>query len=246
MWVLEKQVLHDTQMDFHGICRTCTTTTLHCMSGGDWIPDRTVRTYTSKATLMITLPPDYKQVFLIVSVLFCSVLYISYQTKKDDPSAAPVVTKVPTIEDSITAMMASPQYASEVDCLAMNAYYEARNQNVRGQMAVANVVMNRSEEVGKTACEVIHTGCQFSWVCSDVPRIPKDDKDYLKIKDRMKVFYVNRMVDAVIDTMNEESIPLSDVTHGATYYHADYVNPRWSHQFALTAKIGDQIFYKDN
>lgn len=156
------------------------------------------------------------------------------------------VPKPPTIEESINAMMASPLYASEVECLSMNTYYEARNQNVRGQMAVANVVMNRAEQLGKTACEVIYAPGQFSWVNSDVPLVPKFDAEYKKIENRMKVFYVNRMVDAVIDAMNEDDIPLADVTRGATYYHADYVHPRWSRHFALTTKIGDHIFYKDN
>jgi len=40
--------------------------------------------------------------------------------------------------------------------------------------------------------------------------------------------------------MNYENI--TDVTHGATYYHADYVNPGWP--LPKTVKIGRHIFYK--
>ena len=73
-------------------------------------------------------------------------------------------------------------------CLSLNIYYEARNQPLRGQMAVAEVVLNRVEDKNfpDTICEVVMEGptyswkpdfpvrhkCQFSWYCdgkSDTP-----------------------------------------------------------------------------
>ena len=74
---------------------------------------------------------------------------------------------------------------AEVSCLAMNMYHEARNQSFAGQLAVANVTMNRvnDERFPDTICEVVKQGptrpswkdktkrvpirnrCQFLWFC---------------------------------------------------------------------------------
>ena len=79
--------------------------------------------------------------------------------------------------------------AEALFCLALNVYHEAKNQSMIGQIAVAQVVMNRvyDERYPNTICEVVEQGptyswkpdfpvrnrCQFSWYCdgkSDTPR----------------------------------------------------------------------------
>ena len=35
-----------------------------------------------------------------------------------------------------------------------------------------------------------------------------------------------------------------DITHGALWYHANYVSPYWSKTFKEVATIGDHIFYR--
>ena len=69
---------------------------------------------------------------------------------------------------------------SEIDCLAEAVYYEARSEDAKGQMAVAEVVMNRvkNPHFPKTVCGVVfqgqyrNTGCQFTFTCDGSRRTP--------------------------------------------------------------------------
>jgi len=131
-------------------------------------------------------------------------------------------------------------------CLALNVYFEARNQPIRGQMAVAYVTLNRVNDMRfpKTICEVVKQGkyygnsprrdkCQFSFWCdgrSDKPKNITAWNNARKIADRV---------------LNNYGKPKKDMTRGALYYHANYVKPDWS-KFNLehSVTIGSHIFYK--
>ena len=142
-------------------------------------------------------------------------------------------------------------------CLAMNVYHEAKNQPFEGQVAVAQVVINRvkDERFPNTICEVVEQGptyeswktrndaslsekervywpvrnrCQFSWYCDG-----KSDKI------REKEAWKNAMMAAAI----ANSSRTEDITLGATHYHADYVTPEWASTKRKTIQIGDHIFY---
>ena len=72
-----------------------------------------------------------------------------------------------------TGFISTPALANEaqIECLAKNIYHEARGQSQKGQIAVANVVLNRveSRKFPNSACSVINQRtrkvCQFTWVC---------------------------------------------------------------------------------
>ena len=132
----------------------------------------------------------------------------------------------------------------EIDCLAENAYHEARGEGAKGQIAVSEVVMNRVQEDDLTACEIIHErkgdSCQFSWVCANVKI--DDQESYDIIRDRVRKFYINRMLR---EEFSDEEIPLVDATKGATFYHAKSVRPYWVTYFQRTAKIGNHWFYRE-
>jgi N-acetylmuramoyl-L-alanine amidase len=129
-------------------------------------------------------------------------------------------------------------------CLAMNIYFEARNQPLTGQIAVTQVVFNRMDDprYPDDACGVITQGptypnskipikhkCQFSWYCDGEPDDPSDLDAF-----RWAVEVVYKVI--------EGKAP--DVTFGATHYHAIHVSPDWSHRATKTVKIGDHIFYQ--
>ena len=135
-------------------------------------------------------------------------------------------------------------------CLALNTYHEAKNQSLVGQIATAQVVMNRVEDkrFPNTICEVVKQGptrpswedpkkeypikhrCQFSWYCDGKDDTPKNEKAWKKAQDvAFLVIY--------------DKIKL-DVTEGATHYHADYVFPEWRKSKTKTVEIGDHIFYR--
>ena len=136
-------------------------------------------------------------------------------------------------------------------CLALNTYHEAKNQSMIGQIAVAEVVMNRVQDkrFPNSVCEVVKQGptrpswedpkkeypvrhkCQFSWYCdgkSDEPR--KDSKEWFKAKEYARIVVSGRLV--------------LDVTEGATHYHATYVRPSWAKTKTRTTRIESHIFYR--
>jgi hypothetical protein len=115
---------------------------------------------------------------------------------------------------------------AQVECLAKNVYFEARGEPLKGQIAVANVVMNRiTYGFAKTPCEVIMQKNQFSWVRHHSKIVDKDL--YERNKQVARTVYYSQM---------------KDITHGALYYHANYVNPHW--KYTRVAIIGHHVFYK--
>lgn len=124
----------------------------------------------------------------------------------------------------------------QVDCLAENIYHEAGYEPMQGKKAVALVTMNRIES-GKfpsSICGVVKQKtqgtCQFSWFCMPV-KLNRNSEAY---KESMEI--------ALFVYANYEK--LKDITNGALYYHADYVNPRWR-GLEKTTVIGRHIFYKE-
>ncbi len=129
------------------------------------------------------------------------------------------------------------QEQTQLDCLAEAIYYEARSEDLRGQMAVAEVVMNRVHDsrFPKTVCDVVYqghyrdTGCQFTFTCDgSLANKPRGDA-----WDRARAIALN------------VSLGLAkSVTNKATHYHTDYVNPYWKAGMVETAEIGTHIFYR--
>lgn len=140
-------------------------------------------------------------------------------------------------------------------CLALNAYWEARNQDYNGMIAVNQVVMNRvaSDIYPDTPCDVIFQGphrkswrdetvlypvrdrCQFSWYCDGKSdEVSKEDQE-----EREAWFRAVKSSWEVLDGSHD------DLVDGALWYHADYVDPKWNRNKEITSIIGNHIFYKD-
>jgi spore germination cell wall hydrolase CwlJ-like protein len=129
--------------------------------------------------------------------------------------------------------------ARALECLAQAVYYEAATENVDGQRAVAQVVLNRMRHPGfpSTVCGVVYqgsdlpTGCQFTFTCNgSLARTP------------------------VASLWNEAKKIATEALNGhvfapighATHYHADYVLPYWADSLAKQVQIGHHIFYRLN
>jgi len=164
-------------------------------------------------------------------------------------------------EIAIPAEVLEPQIdVDEMHCLAKNIYFEARGETLEGKIAVANVTMNRvaSSNYPNTLCGVVyqakyskwwreHNGsqvpirnqCQFSWYCDG-----KSDALYLTNK---KGDVIKGNMNAWLQSLRiaEDSIRgnIKDVTHGALWYHADFVSPYWSVHYKEVTKVGAHIFY---
>jgi spore germination cell wall hydrolase CwlJ-like protein len=115
----------------------------------------------------------------------------------------------------------------EVECLARNIYFEARNQPIEGQEAVAHVTLNRlkSGKHGDSICQVVYQPYAFSWT--------------LKSKAVMKEIKAEALArDVAFKTLLGHT---KDPTNGATHYHATYVTPHWSKKLEKKVKISSHI-----
>lgn len=127
----------------------------------------------------------------------------------------------------------------QLDCLAINIYREAGYEPFEGKVAVAQVTMNRvsSGKFGKDVCGVVYQKnvimekvvCQFSWACDSAAKSRPVNKEAYNESY------------AVAKKVLLENFRL-DVLKDALYYHAAYVNPRWS--LDKIGQIGQHIFYR--
>ena len=124
-------------------------------------------------------------------------------------------------------------------CLSEALYFEARGETVKGQFAVAEVIMNRvaHSRFPSSLCGVINQGtgkkfrCQFTYTC---------DGKAENVSERRSYARVSKVARAMIDG----SVP--KLTNGATHYHTTAVSPSWSRVYTKTARIGVHIFYRHN
>ncbi|MGR3323261.1 MAG: cell wall hydrolase [Pseudooceanicola sp.] len=122
-------------------------------------------------------------------------------------------------------------------CLAEALYFEARGESVKGQFAVAEVILNRVDSAlfPNSVCGVVYQGtgkryaCQFTYTCDGYDEVIREPRAYQR---------VGKVAAAMIAGAPR---PL---TEGATYYHTKHVYPRWAKKFARTASIGVHHFYR--
>jgi spore germination cell wall hydrolase CwlJ-like protein len=125
----------------------------------------------------------------------------------------------------------------ELQCLAEAIYFEARGEPEKGQIAVAQVVMNRvrHEEFPDKICGVVYQNqhwrnrCQFSFACDGIPERINEKDAWRQSMDVAK-----RVL------RGEEHIAK---VGKATHYHARYVRPRWARKMIRKDRIGLHIFY---
>jgi spore germination cell wall hydrolase CwlJ-like protein len=126
----------------------------------------------------------------------------------------------------------------EQKCLATAIYFESANEPLKGQAAVAQVVLNRvrNPTFPKSICGVVYqnenwrNACQFSFACDRIPDI---------VWSRSKYKVAQQIAMAV--TAGKIYLPeVGDSTH----YHAAYVNPRWGRTMIRVSRIGLHIFYR--
>ncbi len=126
----------------------------------------------------------------------------------------------------------------ELRCMATAIYFEARDEPVRGQLAVAQVIMNRirSPFYPKTVCGVVYqgernrTGCQFSFTCTGKHNAVKEKEEWSTAVKLAKQVIAGE-------------VWIKEVGY-ATHYHATYVHPSWRRELDKVAQIGGHIFYK--
>lgn len=120
--------------------------------------------------------------------------------------------------------------ASEVECLALNIYHEARGEIDLGQLAVAYVTLNRAQDSRwpDTICGVVHQPRQFSWYSDGKSDRPTDTKSWEVAQNVARIAIQGRK---------------PDPTQGAMWYHSDTVHPSWADKLPKGPRIGRHVFY---
>jgi spore germination cell wall hydrolase CwlJ-like protein len=123
--------------------------------------------------------------------------------------------------------------ASDLSCIAVAIYHEARDQEDFGQRAVASVILQRvavPHRWGGTACDnVVPT--QFSFLTSRYDYPPIDD---MKAWEKAVRFAAHALLEG----------PMPELK-GADHYHTTAVSPHWAPRMARVRLIDDHVFYVD-
>jgi spore germination cell wall hydrolase CwlJ-like protein len=128
--------------------------------------------------------------------------------------------------------------AKSEKCLAEAVYFEARGEAVRGQIAVAQVVMNRtfSGFYPNSVCGVVyqnkhhHMACQFTFACDNTPDVVTEPEMWERAKK-------------IARAMLDGQIWLPEVDK-STHYHAYWVRPSWVNEMKKMYKFGVHTFYR--
>jgi Cell wall hydrolyses involved in spore germination len=136
-------------------------------------------------------------------------------------------------------LMSMPQSNdTTVQCLAEAIYHEARGEDVYGQFAVAEVILNRVDlpNYPDSVCGVVHqnaehrNACQFSYACNGRSRAMVEPA-------------ARRLANSIAQVMLSGAP--RELTDGATHFHTTGVRPRWASTFHRTAQFGSHLFYRE-
>lgn len=154
-------------------------------------------------------------------------------------SVAPEATATPAARLDLATLdaMGPVQGDAQWVCLAKAIYHEARGEPLAGQIAVAEVVLNRvdSRQYPGTVCGVTSQGagsgrgCQFSYACDGRSDAMASAGPRLRAEKLARLML--------------DGHPRS-LTDGALFFHATHVAPSWSRSMTRTAAIGNHRFYR--
>ncbi len=146
------------------------------------------------------------------------------------PAPTPPVAR--SLSDMVAAQGDSAMADADATCLATAVYFESMGESLEGQLAVAQVVINRAQSgrYPTSLCGVVKQKAQFSFVRSG--RFPRIDPDCQAWRKARAI--------ARIATGRLAKVLPADVL----WYHADYVAPSWGRRLARVEKIGAHIFYR--
>jgi N-acetylmuramoyl-L-alanine amidase len=151
--------------------------------------------------------------------------------QNNDELAQPAVDRSKDLV-SMVADLSSPEAgSSELECLATGIYYEAKSEPLKGQLAVGQVIANRSNSGGRfpsTYCGVLFQRGQFSFVHGhSLPHVSHSSKQW------QTAVAIAKIVDQDLK---------DPVVGNALFFHARYVSPGW--HLKRVASIGNHVFFR--
>jgi spore germination cell wall hydrolase CwlJ-like protein len=134
---------------------------------------------------------------------------------------------------------------NEINCLAEAVYFEARSESIVGQIAVAQVIMNRVDlAMGtSTICAVVREAkldkdgkplkhkCQFSYYCDGKPEVIHNMKAYHQA--------------SVVAAMVIAGVGIEDL-RDAVYYVGVGSSPSWLKDMVFVKRVGNHLFYNED
>lgn len=148
------------------------------------------------------------------------------QTSADD------VPQADSLRELVAAMPATGSLSEELQCLAGAVYFESRGEPLDGQLAVAQVIINRAQDRRwpSSYCSVVHQRAQFSFVKNGrMPRIRTASSAWKRAQAIARIAHRGLWDSSARD---------------AVYFHAKYVRPKWSHRKVAVATINTHVFYR--
>ncbi|WP_121115795.1 cell wall hydrolase [Croceibacterium ferulae] len=152
--------------------------------------------------------------------------------------AEPVIQQMPeqpeadTLAELVAVVPEEADLTDELKCLAQAIYWEARGEDLDGQLAVAQVIINRTENHRFPAnyCGVVTQRSQFSFVRGGrIPDVRTGTRAWHRAKAIARIAHDDLWDSEVGD---------------ALYFHARRVRPSWSHTKLARATIDSHIFYR--
>lgn len=164
-------------------------------------------------------------------------VFVSQEVVQDIPEPAPqeeatIPNSASSLRELVSSMDRSAQLNEQMRCLAGAVYFESRGEPLAGQLAVAQVIINRAEDRRwpGSYCGVVYQRSQFSFVRRGrMPRINTASSAWNRAK-------------AVAQIAHNEM--WASEAEDAVYFHASYVRPRWSRSKTRVTQIDTHVFYR--
>lgn len=147
-------------------------------------------------------------------------------------SDPPAMQHAETLGDLILMVGSDGELTEQMRCLAGAVYFESRGEPLYGQLAVAEVVINRAADRRWPAsyCGVVYQRAQFSFVRGGrMPNIRTSSTAWARAKAVARIAHQRLWASEASD---------------AVYFHANYVRPKWSHRKTRLAQIDTHVFYR--
>lgn len=150
---------------------------------------------------------------------------------QEDVEAAPAIDRSADLPAMVAQLRSADPGSRELECLATGIYFESKSEPLAGQLAVGQVIANRTGSHGRfpsSYCGVLFQRGQFSFVHGGaLPSVPHANRQW------QTAVAIAKIVD--------QDLKQSEVGD-ALFFHARYVSPGW--RMKLVASIGNHVFFR--
>jgi hypothetical protein len=149
-------------------------------------------------------------------------------SQQDERNERPISAS--SLQELVRLQDTGGELNAEEQCLAGAVYFESKGESLAGQLAVAKVVLARTESgrFPSSICGVVYQKSQFSFVRGG--RMPAINKASPSWKNAVAISRI------ALDNSWKSSV------EGALFFHARYVNPGW--RLRRLGSIDNHIFYR--